>query len=116
MNRRARRRAPRGRGARRDRGSKGEPGPKSEGAAPADAGTAPAVGTAVFAEVDKRLTAEHVAQVEGIFQFDVNKPDGGMVHWTLDMKNGSGSVYQGKPTGGEEANTTMTMSEETRRR
>jgi len=73
-------------------------------------------GSEVLGEVNKRLTAEHVSQVEGIFQFDVTKPDGSMDHWTLDMLNGSGAVYYGLPRDGATANTTMSMSEETLRR
>lgn len=80
------------------------------------AATESAVGEDVFAEVNSRLTADLVAQVGGIFQCDVRKPDGTMDYWTLDMLNGSGSVYAGKPKDGASPNTTMAMTDSTLRR
>eukprot|EP00038_Savillea_parva_P004430 m.137759 g.137759 ORF g.137759 m.137759 type:complete len:1047 (+) comp11469_c0_seq2:119-3259(+) len=83
--------------------------------APSSTGSKP-TGTAVFEEVNRRLTAELVEQVGGIFEFDVKKPDGSMDYWTLDMLHGSGAIYYGKPTDGCTADTTMSMTEETLRR
>lgn len=48
-----------------------------------------------------------------MFQFNITRDDSSVMHWTLDMKHGSGSVYQGTPTDGVSANTVLTMSEAT---
>jgi len=70
---------------------------------PAAGGSAPAAGSsafrsaAVFEDLKKRVAAtpDLVQQVNGVYQFDISK-DGKTESWTVDLKNGKGSVAAGK--------------------
>jgi len=77
--------------------------PAAGGSAPAAGGSAPAAGSsafrsaAVFEDLKKRVAAtpDLVQQVNGVYQFDISK-DGKTESWTVDLKNGKGSVAAGK--------------------
>jgi len=77
-------------------------------AAAAAADTQP--GEAIFRKASKLLTAEHVAQVQGIFQLDITKDGATINQWTMDLKRGDGDVHKGPD---DEANTTITLEEST---
>jgi hypothetical protein len=44
----------------------------------------------VFAEIESRMTAEHVSKVNGIFRYDITEGEFNQVvkQWTLDLKTG----------------------------
>jgi hypothetical protein len=54
---------------------------------------------------------DNVKKVQGIFQIDILDKKGGKLvkTWTIDMKNGNGSVSDG---GNEKANATFMVSDE----
>ncbi|XP_043941388.1 sterol carrier protein 2 [Protopterus annectens] len=68
---------------------------------------------AVFKEIEKRLQQEgpqFVKKIGGVFAFKVKDgPGGEEAMWTVDVKNGSGSVYA---SGDKVADCTITMSDE----
>ena len=70
-------------------------------------------GAVIFAEVEKRLTAEHVAGIGGIFHLTVSKDGAPACEWTLNMATGTGAVRQGGPIDGETADTTIALEETT---
>uniref|UniRef100_T1DLZ3 Peroxisomal multifunctional enzyme type 2 n=1 Tax=Crotalus horridus TaxID=35024 RepID=T1DLZ3_CROHD len=67
----------------------------------------------IFEEIGRRIKEdgnELVKKVNAVFQWNINKNNKPAVQWTIDLKNGSGEVYQG-PTRGK-ADTIFTMSDE----
>ncbi|NWX39144.1 DHB4 enzyme, partial [Steatornis caripensis] len=67
----------------------------------------------VFEEIGRRvkeLGNELVKKVNAVFQWDITKDGKTAVQWTIDLKNGSGAVYQGPAR--SSADTTFTLSDE----
>ncbi|NXG37096.1 DHB4 enzyme, partial [Dromaius novaehollandiae] len=66
----------------------------------------------VFEEIGRRIKEignELVKKVNAVFQWNITK-DGKTVQWTIDLKNGSGEVYQGPAR--SSADTTFTLSDQ----
>eukprot|EP00058_Branchiostoma_floridae_P005318 XP_002590806.1 hypothetical protein BRAFLDRAFT_125738 [Branchiostoma floridae] len=66
---------------------------------------------AVFGQMAQQLTPDLVKKVNAIFQWNITKNKKQAAQWTVDLKTGSGSVYQGTPKQGK-PDTTITMSDE----
>ncbi|NWY99859.1 DHB4 enzyme, partial [Loxia curvirostra] len=67
----------------------------------------------VFEEIGRRVKEmgnELVKKVNAVFQWDITKDGKTAVQWTIDLKNGSGAVYQGPAR--NSADTTFTLSDE----
>ncbi|NXU51627.1 DHB4 enzyme, partial [Turnix velox] len=67
----------------------------------------------VFEEISRRIKAvgsELVKKVNAVFQWDITKDGKTAMQWTIDLKNGSGAVYQGPAR--SSADTTFTISDE----
>ncbi|NWH63168.1 DHB4 enzyme, partial [Geococcyx californianus] len=67
----------------------------------------------VFEEIGRRIKEignELVKKVNAVFQWDITKDGKTAVQWTIDLKNGSGAVYQGPAR--SSADTTFTLSDE----
>ncbi|NWS27652.1 DHB4 enzyme, partial [Polioptila caerulea] len=67
----------------------------------------------VFEEIGRRVKEmgnELVKKVNAIFQWDITKNGKTATQWTIDLKNGSGAVYQGPAR--SSADTTFTLSDE----
>ncbi|NWW14899.1 DHB4 enzyme, partial [Oreocharis arfaki] len=67
----------------------------------------------VFEEIGRRVKEmgnELVKKVNAIFQWDITKDGKTAMQWTIDLKNGSGAVYQGPAK--SSADTTFTLSDE----
>ncbi|NXW84758.1 DHB4 enzyme, partial [Alopecoenas beccarii] len=67
----------------------------------------------VFEEIGcrvKEMGNELVKKVNAIFQWDITKDGKTAMQWTIDLKNGSGAVYQGPAR--SSADTTFTLSDE----
>uniref|UniRef100_A0A8C9MPZ6 Hydroxysteroid 17-beta dehydrogenase 4 n=1 Tax=Serinus canaria TaxID=9135 RepID=A0A8C9MPZ6_SERCA len=67
----------------------------------------------VFEEIGRRVKEmgnELVKKVNAVFQWDITKDGKIAVQWTIDLKNGSGAVYQGPAR--NSADTTFTLSDE----
>ncbi|NWV17117.1 DHB4 enzyme, partial [Origma solitaria] len=67
----------------------------------------------VFEEIGRRVKEmgnELVKKVNAIFQWDITKDGKTAMQWTIDLKNGSGTVYQGPAR--SSADTTFTLSDE----
>ncbi|XP_040851670.1 peroxisomal multifunctional enzyme type 2 isoform X1 [Ochotona curzoniae] len=69
--------------------------------------------TLVFEEIGRRLKdvgREVVKKVNAVFEWHITKGGDTTATWTMDLKNGSGRVYQGSAKGS--ADTTITISDE----
>ncbi|XP_072814000.1 peroxisomal multifunctional enzyme type 2 isoform X4 [Vicugna pacos] len=69
--------------------------------------------TLVFEEIGRRLQGigqEVVKKVNAVFEWHITKGGNTAAKWTIDLKNGSGKVYQGPAKGS--ADTTITLSDE----
>ncbi|XP_042789603.1 peroxisomal multifunctional enzyme type 2 isoform X1 [Panthera leo] len=69
--------------------------------------------TLVFEEIGRRLGdigREVVKKVDAVFEWHITKGGNTAAKWTIDLKNGSGKVYQGPAVGS--ADTTFTLSDE----
>ncbi|XP_006176084.2 peroxisomal multifunctional enzyme type 2 [Camelus ferus] len=69
--------------------------------------------TLVFEEIGLRLQGigrEVVKKVNAVFEWHITKGGNTAAKWTIDLKNGSGKVYQGPAKGS--ADTTITLSDE----
>ncbi|XP_072216752.1 peroxisomal multifunctional enzyme type 2-like [Excalfactoria chinensis] len=67
----------------------------------------------VFEEIGRRIKEfghELVRKVNAVLQWDITKDGKTAVQWTIDLKNGSGSVYQGPAR--SSADTTFTLSDQ----
>ncbi|XP_028604434.2 peroxisomal multifunctional enzyme type 2 [Podarcis muralis] len=67
----------------------------------------------VFGEIGRRikeLGSELVKKVNAIFQWNITKDGKTAVQWTMDLKNGSGDVYQGPARG--KADTIFSLSDD----
>ncbi|NWV98615.1 DHB4 enzyme, partial [Machaerirhynchus nigripectus] len=67
----------------------------------------------VFEEIGRRVKEMGnvlVKKVNAIFQWDITKDGKTAMQWTIDLKNGSGAVYQGPAR--SSADTTFTLSDE----
>lgn len=67
----------------------------------------------VFEEIGRRVKEignELVKKVNAIFQWDITKDGKTAMQWTIDLKNGSGAVYQGPAK--SSADTTFTLSDQ----
>ncbi|NWZ63905.1 DHB4 enzyme, partial [Acrocephalus arundinaceus] len=67
----------------------------------------------VFEEIGRRVKEmgnELVKKVNAVFQWDITKDGKTAMQWTIDLKNGSGAVYQGPAR--SSADTTFTLSDE----
>ncbi|XP_054895717.1 peroxisomal multifunctional enzyme type 2 [Poeciliopsis prolifica] len=67
----------------------------------------------VFAEIGRRvrdLGSELVQKVNAVFGWEITKDGGKAAEWTIDLKNGSGSVLRGPPGG--KVDVTFTLSDE----
>ncbi|KAF1414105.1 Peroxisomal multifunctional enzyme type 2, partial [Spheniscus magellanicus] len=67
----------------------------------------------VFEEIGhrvKQMGNELVKKVNAIFQWDITKDGKTAMQWTIDLKNGSGAVYQGPAR--SSADTIFTLSDE----
>ncbi|KAF9387810.1 hypothetical protein CPC16_006860 [Podila verticillata] len=74
--------------------------------------------SAVLTQLDehfKTLTPaqrkEQVSKVKGVFQFDVKNEAGKVQIWTLDLKNGEGSIQTG--TTGKKPDITIEIADQT---
>ncbi|XP_037657168.1 peroxisomal multifunctional enzyme type 2 [Choloepus didactylus] len=69
--------------------------------------------TFVFEEIGRRIKDighEIVKKVNAIFEWHITKGGNTAAKWTIDLKNGSGAVYQGPAKGS--ADTTIILSDE----
>uniref|UniRef100_A0A671UTW4 Hydroxysteroid (17-beta) dehydrogenase 4 n=1 Tax=Sparus aurata TaxID=8175 RepID=A0A671UTW4_SPAAU len=67
----------------------------------------------VFAEISRRikdLGPELVKKVNAVFGWEITKDGKNVAEWTIDLKNGSGSLHQGPYSG--KADVTITVSDE----
>ncbi|KAJ6669702.1 hypothetical protein lerEdw1_000251 [Lerista edwardsae] len=67
----------------------------------------------VFEEIGRRIKeigSELVKKVNAVFQWNITKDKKTAVQWTVDLKNGSGELYQGPARG--KADTTITLADE----
>jgi len=68
--------------------------------------------TAVFKELETRVKSEGTAlvqKIQGVYEFEITEgPSGAKQSWTVDLKNGSGSVAVGKQG---QAGVTITMKD-----
>ncbi|NXO75714.1 DHB4 enzyme, partial [Sitta europaea] len=67
----------------------------------------------VFEEIGRRVKEmgnELVKKVNAVFQWDITKDGKTAMQWTIDLKNGSGAVYQGPAR--SSADTTFILSDE----
>ncbi|CAI5787101.1 peroxisomal multifunctional enzyme type 2 [Podarcis lilfordi] len=67
----------------------------------------------VFGEIGRRIKehgSELVKKVNAIFQWNITKDGKTAVQWTIDLKNGSGEVYQGPARG--KADTIFSLSDD----
>nr|AQM55162.1 hydroxysteroid 17-beta dehydrogenase [Eremias argus] len=67
----------------------------------------------VFGEIGRRikeLGGELVKKVNAVFQWNITKDGKTAVQWTIDLKNGSGEVYQGPARG--KADTIFSLSDD----
>ncbi|KAF7658463.1 hypothetical protein LDENG_00012700, partial [Lucifuga dentata] len=67
----------------------------------------------VFAEIGRRikdLGSELVKKVNAVFGWEITKDGKTVAQWTIDLKNGSGSLHEGTYTG--KADVTFTVSDE----
>jgi 3-hydroxyacyl-CoA dehydrogenase/3a,7a,12a-trihydroxy-5b-cholest-24-enoyl-CoA hydratase len=68
--------------------------------------------SAIFQQLAKRLQAEGsalVSKIGGIYEFEImDGPNGAKQSWTLDLKNGNGSISVGKP---QNAGVTIMMKD-----
>ncbi|XP_072925311.1 peroxisomal multifunctional enzyme type 2 [Hemitrygon akajei] len=67
----------------------------------------------VFAELSRRIKhvgREMVKKVNAVFQWDITKDGKTARQWTIDLKNGSGELYQGAAR--HQADTTLLLSDE----
>jgi len=66
---------------------------------------------AVFEELSKRIAANpgFVQQIGGIYQFDITGANGKSQSWNVDLKNGKGSVAEGKS---DKAECTLTIGDD----
>ncbi|MXQ83728.1 hypothetical protein E5288_WYG002297 [Bos mutus] len=69
--------------------------------------------TLVFEEIGRRLQGigqEVVKKVHAVFEWHITKGENTAAKWTIDLKTGSGKVYQGPAKGS--ADVTITLSDE----
>ncbi|XP_032483789.1 peroxisomal multifunctional enzyme type 2 isoform X1 [Phocoena sinus] len=69
--------------------------------------------TLVFEEIGRRLQhmgGEVVKKVNAVFEWHITKGENTAAKWTIDLKNGSGKVYQGPAK--DSADVTITLSDE----
>ncbi|XP_016279236.1 peroxisomal multifunctional enzyme type 2 isoform X2 [Monodelphis domestica] len=69
--------------------------------------------TLVFEEIGRRIKdvgKELVKKVNAVFQWNITKHGQTAAQWTIDLKNGSGELYQGPARGS--ADTSFTLSDE----
>mmetsp|Transcript_17750 Transcript_17750/g.46327 ORF Transcript_17750/g.46327 Transcript_17750/m.46327 type:complete len:118 (-) Transcript_17750:63-416(-) len=66
--------------------------------------------TAFFEEVKGSVTKDMVKKVKAVFQWNVTKDGATVGTWTVDLKNGGGSVFEGKPK--KKANCTLTIGDD----
>ncbi|KAJ8787872.1 hypothetical protein J1605_022673 [Eschrichtius robustus] len=69
--------------------------------------------TLVFEEIGRRLQhigGEVVKKVNAVFEWHITKGENTAAKWTIDLKNGSGKVYQGAAK--DSADVTITLSDE----
>uniref|UniRef100_A0A8C2Z8P9 Peroxisomal multifunctional enzyme type 2 n=1 Tax=Cyclopterus lumpus TaxID=8103 RepID=A0A8C2Z8P9_CYCLU len=67
----------------------------------------------VFAEIGRRINdsgSELVKKVNAVFAWEITKDGKSAAEWTVDLKNGSGSLRRGAPSG--KADVTLTVSDE----
>ncbi|XP_028270507.1 peroxisomal multifunctional enzyme type 2 [Parambassis ranga] len=67
----------------------------------------------VFAEIGRRMTdlgSELVKKVNAVFGWEITKDGKNVAQWTIDLKNGSGSLHKGPYSG--KADVTITVSDE----
>jgi len=63
----------------------------------------------VFEEMKSLMSPEMVKKVKAIFQWDITK-DGKTSTWTVDLKSGSGEIYEGPAK--KKAGCTLTVAED----
>ncbi|MGH0180142.1 UNVERIFIED_CONTAM: hypothetical protein FKN15_021100 [Acipenser sinensis] len=67
----------------------------------------------VFAEIGRRIKdvgKDLVKTVNAVFQWEITKDGNNAAQWTIDLKNGSGSLYKGAPQA--KADVTFSLSDE----
>lgn len=90
----------------------------SAAAAPAAAAAKPAAAgssksAAVFQQLGQAIQAKGaalVSSVKCVYQFDITTASGAVESWTVDLKNGAGSVYQGAAK--DKADCTLLLQED----
>jgi len=89
--------------------SSSPPPPPSSGSSGAASGSFKA--TAVFEDLKKKIAANPslVQSMAGIYSFQITGPGGVVKSWGVDLKNGKGSVIEGKP---EKPDCTLTVGDD----
>ena len=64
----------------------------------------------MFEDMKKSVNAETAKKVNAIFQWNITKDGAAAGVWTVDLKNGNGSVYTGEAK--EKAGCTLTVSDD----
>lgn len=87
-----------------------------DGKSTASASTSPSVqlgSVAVFQEMSQRVAQDPgvVKKVQAIFLWKINKNKTLAGQWTVDLKNGSGCIYEGEPKG-VKPNVTLTLEDD----
>jgi len=84
--------------------------PQASAKAPSSSSGSSFKAAAVFDELTKKIAANPslVQAINGIYHFQINGPGGATKSWTVDLKNGKGSVSEGKP---EKADCTLTVGD-----
>jgi len=86
--------------------------PKSQPASTPSASTGSGLkSVAVFEELTKRIASNpgFVQQIGGIYQFDITGANGKSQSWNVDLKNGKGTVAEGKS---DKAECTLTIGDD----
>jgi len=93
-----------------DAGASTTPAPKTPAPSTPSSNASGFKSAAIFDDLTKKIAAtpDLVKQINGIYQFDLSK-DGKTQQWFVDLKNGKGSVGQGK---NDKAEVTLTTSDD----
>ncbi|KAF9959164.1 hypothetical protein BGZ72_010199 [Mortierella alpina] len=65
-----------------------------------------------FKTLSEAQRKEQVSKVKGVFQFNVKNKDGKVESWTLDLKNGTGSIVKGPAKAPKKADITIDITDQ----